>query len=118
MFAQICKPKNKNNTIAKTADTNKVNKIFIWACALIGVLFFLLFGLTNVENSISDDILKTKIYTLFGFIGFVLFLIFIGMLSAKTNTTTLNITYSSLTIMSLMIIVLSYLATKGYFGNK
>jgi hypothetical protein len=114
----VCNYEGETDSIAKPADTNTVNKIFIWGCALIGILFFLLFGLTNVENNISDDILKTKIYTLFGFIGFLLFFIFIGMLSAKTNTTTLNITYSSLTIMSLMIIVLSYLATKGYFGNK
>ena len=112
----VCNYEGETDSIAKPADTNTVNKIFIWGCALIGILFFLLFGLTNIENNYTDNDLKKKIYLLLGFIGFILFLIFIGMLSAKSNTTSLNITYSSLTLMSLMFIVLSYLAQNKYFA--
>lgn len=112
-----CNYEGETDSIAKPADTNTVNKIFIWGCALIGILFFLLFGLTNIENNTEIVELKPKIYLLLGFIGFLLFLIFIGLLSAKSNTTSLNITYSSLTIMSLMFIVLSYLAQNKYFAN-
>lgn len=112
-----CNYEGETDATAKPADVTTVNKIFIWGCALIGILFFLLFGLTNVETTYADDF-KTKIYTLLGFIGFILFLIFIGLLSAKSNTTSLNITYSSLTIMSLMFIVLSYLALNKYFVKK
>ena len=109
-----CNYEGETDATAKPADVTTVNKIFIWGCALIGILFFLLFGLTNIENNYADQ--KNNIYMLLGFIGFLLFLIFIGMLSAKSNTTSLNITYSSLTLMSLMFIVLSYLAQNKYFA--
>ena len=111
-----CNYEGETDATAKPADVTTVNKIFIWGCALIGILFFLLFGLTNIENNYADK--KNNIYMLLGFIGFILFLIFIGLLSAKSNTTSLNITYSSLTIMSLMFIVLSYLALNKYFVTK
>ena len=111
-----CNYEGETDATAKPADVTTVNKIFIWGCALIGILFFLLFGLTNIENNYADQ--KNNIYMLLGFIGFLLFLIFIGLLSAKSNTTSLNITYSSLTIMSLMFIVLSYLALNKYFVTK
>jgi hypothetical protein len=111
-----CNYEGETDATAKPADVTTVNKIFIWGCALIGILFFLLFGLTNIQNNIEES-LRTKIHLLFGFIGFLLFLIFIWLLSAKSNTTSLNITYSSLTIMSLMFIVLSYLALNEYFVN-
>ena len=109
-----CNYEGETDATVKPADVNTSKQIFIWGCALIGMLFsllFLLFFIAN-ENTIGN---KIFIYVMLGFIGLLLFLICIGLLANKSNNTSQNITYGSLTIMSIICMALSVLASMGYF---
>jgi len=109
-----CNYEGETDATAKPAFVNTSKQIFIWGCALIGLLFSLLFLLFFIENNISDPN-KMIIFIMLGFIGILLFLIGIGLLANKSNNTSQNITYGSLTIMSIICMAFSVLASLGYF---
>jgi len=104
---------DESTSVSNVENQRMVTKIFVWVFIVLGLFLSALYAFTYISTTPTLDMETAKnIYLGVGVISFILLMTYINLF---INTTTKRIEYGFMTVFSILVMLLTILASTGRF---